>query len=413
MSRHDVVAVLGPDGRSASGPTAITVTGERIAAMAALESTGSTLVAMPPLVNSHDHGRGYGLSVAGIADGPLESWIPRLADDSRDQTNLVGNAARQLLGHGVGAAVFCVNPGTPDIGAELEEAYHAAVSAGIRAAVVVPYADTGGRMRGRDDRGDTADLTARLQLFARLPARLPAVDWQLGPVGPQWVTERATSALNEFALEHGVRLHMHLLESPAQRVWADEVYPEGLVHKLDQLGVLGPHIWFAHGTQLRPDEIALLTERGCGLAVNASSNLRLCSGVPPVGQLLHSGMKPGMGLDGLTLNDDGDPWTELRLLRGLVQAHTHESACAADILAMGFQAGAMGPQRPVAIAEGAVADLLIADIGPRARLIGRPGWSVADAVLAAPLRVAALWVDGRAEHDAGAHAPVPLTIGEL
>ncbi|CAN5433256.1 amidohydrolase family protein [soil metagenome] len=416
MPVYPVAGILGPDGAPTCGPTTITIADGMIAGLSPDTRGGpaSPLVAMPPLVNSHDHGRGLGLTSVGITDGPLEAWIDRLSADRRQQRELVGQAARLLLAKGVGAAVFCVNPSGPDLETEIEEACAAACSAGIRAAVAVPFADTGGRMRGRADRTDNAELADYLELFARLSARHFGVDLQLGPVGPQWVTEGALSMLAEFAVANGVRMHMHLLESPAQRAWADELYPEGVVTWLDELGVLGPHMWFAHGTQLRTEEMALLAARGCGLAVNASSNLRLCSGFAPVGTARREGIDLAMGLDGLSLNEDSDPWTELRLLRGLAQAQLQERVCAAEVLALGFNAAALGTRQPEPIAEGRPADLLVVDIGDRVQLLGHPDWSPADIVLAAPVSVHALWVAGTAVHQTEeVRQPVPLSTGGL
>ncbi|WNG89099.1 amidohydrolase family protein [Mycobacterium sp. ITM-2016-00317] len=416
MSTYVVAGILGPDGHRATGPAKLTVDSGILSVQTQASAHGSTLVAMPPLVNSHDHGRGRGLTAAGIADGPLEVWIDRLSADRRDQTDLVGRAAEQMLCQGIGATVLCVNPGTPDLEYEIDTACAAARSAGIRTAVVVPFADAAGRMRGRDETGYTAtELSARLQMFQRLAQRAPDLELQLGPVGPQWVSEHTLLELNDFALDHGVRLHTHLLESPSQRAWADEVYPEGLVAWLDRRGILGPHVTFAHGTQLRSDELELLAERGCGLAVNASSNLRLCSGFAPVAAARAARLPTAMGLDGLSLNEDSDPWTELRLLRGIAQAQSNETVSAADILALGFHAGAMGAQRPEPMADGSRADLLVVDIGEWAQLLDRDDWYLPEIVLAARVAVHALWVSGVAVgadrgHDTG--RPV-LSIGGM
>jgi len=75
---------------------------------------------------------------------------------------------------------------------------------------------------------------------------------------------------------------MHLFETQAQREWADAVYPEGLVCRLDEIGFLSPRLTVAHGVWLKEDECALLAERGVTVSVNTSSNLRLRSGIAPV-----------------------------------------------------------------------------------------------------------------------------------
>ena len=124
-------------------------------------------------------------------------------------------------------------------------------------------------------------------------------------------------------------------------------YPEGIVEFLDRVGLAGPEVCFAHGTQLRADELAALARRGCVLALNASSNLRLCSGIAPVALARQSGVALGAGLDGLALGDDGDYWTELRLLRGLEQAQTGRVVEALDFIErFGRRAGRSGHAAP-------------------------------------------------------------------
>ena len=55
----------------------------------------------------------------------------------------------------------------------------------------------------------------------------------------------------------------------------------------------------AHGVHLTDAECALLAERGVTVAVNTACNLRLRSGVAPVGRFMRQGLRFGLGLDGL------------------------------------------------------------------------------------------------------------------
>jgi hypothetical protein len=80
---------------------------------------GPWLVLVPLLVNAHDHGRGRGNVVAGIADAPLEEWITSLRGGLSTQERLVGDGCRAMLAAGVGATVICVNPQSPDTAAEV------------------------------------------------------------------------------------------------------------------------------------------------------------------------------------------------------------------------------------------------------------------------------------------------------
>ena len=53
---------------------------------------------------------------------------------------------------------------------------------------------------------------------------------------------------------------------------------------LDDIGLLSPRLTVAHGVHLADEECALMAERGVTVAVNTACNLRLRSGVAPVGR---------------------------------------------------------------------------------------------------------------------------------
>ncbi|MDT3439549.1 MULTISPECIES: amidohydrolase family protein [unclassified Pseudofrankia] len=391
-------------------------------APAAGSSPPTALVLCPPLLNGHDHGRGPGTVDAGIPDAPLEEWLETLDRPvrPRGQDELVGLAAGAMLRAGVGAAVFCVNPTGPDVVGEVRAAARAAIARGIRAAVAFPVLDAGGDRRGRrrDAPGaGRAAVDALIEDVERLAGELTAevtgsraaglVDVQLGPVGPQWVAEATLARLAEHSAATGRRLHLHLLESPGQRAWADDVYPDGLLPAMDRLGLLTERTTVAHGTQLRDDELALLGERGVTLALNASSNLRLAAGVAPVARAAARVRAACLGLDGLALSDDHDGWAELRLARGLWQAQAHRRVPGTAALALATSAGraAFGAAAPRPPAEGRLADLVLLDLSPWRHLFGHPDWPLADIAVAAagPAHVAEVWVAGTQVH----HRPEP------
>jgi cytosine/adenosine deaminase-related metal-dependent hydrolase len=368
---------------------------------------GARLALVPLLVNAHDHGRGWGNVLAGIADAPLETWIASLRGGGAATTQdaLVGNGCRAMLASGVGATVICVNPQGPDVAAEVLAAAHAASTSGARAAVVYPFADLIGDLQGRsrDAVGwSTAEVDHHLEAVEAIAAatRNPLLEVQLGPVGPQWVSEGTLRAVGQHARRTGRRVHMHLLESRVQRTWADNTYPDGLVSFLRGVGLAGPHMCFAHGTHLRPDEISALSADGCVLALNASSNLRLASGIPPVAEAHSSPIDLGAGLDGLSLGDDADYWNELRLLRGIAQAQAGQTVPAGPFVDRLLQGGrqALGNCAPKVNTVGNIADFVLVDLGGYEHLLRRGDWAVADVVLAigSPGRVREVWVGGRA-----------------
>ncbi len=381
------------------------------------EADGTGIVLLPLFVNAHDHGRGAGNVAAGIPDGPLEEWIAGLrGHPPSNQEALVGGGCDLMVASGVGASVICVNPQSRDTRAEVVAAAEAVRERGVRAAVVYPIGDTMGTVAGRSRQAagwDAEETGRRLAEVEEIADKFegPLLEVQLGPVGPQWVSEATLRAVAVHAGQTGRRVHMHLLESPRQRRWADTTYPEGIVEWLHLTGLAGPGVCFAHGTQLRPDEMVALALGGCVLSLNASSNMRLCSGTAPIARARDAGMLVGAGLDGLALADDADYWTELRLLRGLQQAETGQVVVADDLineLAAGGRR-ALGRAAPLAPAPGQLADFVLLDITGYRHLLSRPTWTAADIALAIgrPGRVVEVWVGGQRAYRRPAPVPAP------
>jgi 5-methylthioadenosine/S-adenosylhomocysteine deaminase len=426
-----VVGSQDDQGRPVSGRADLVVAGGTIERLAPLHPVGqpggTVLVLLPLFVNAHDHGRGTGNVAAGIPDGPLEEWIGALRHHPPSNPEaLVGQGCDLMRASGVAASVICPNPQNDDTGAEVIAAAEAVTSRGVRAAIVYPMADTMGDVQGRsrDAAGwGAAEVARRLAEVEEIAAKFegPLMDVQLGPTGPQWVSEATLAAVGRHAEETGRRVHMHLLESRRQREWADATYPEGIVALLDRVGLAGPGVCFAHGAQLRPDEMAALAERGCVLSLNASSNMRLCSGTAPVALARQSGVMVAAGLDGLGLADDADYWTEMRLLRGIQQAQTGRTVDA-ETLITDLAAGgrrALGRAAPVAPAPGRPADFVLVDVTGYEHLLsgpvdGAPRWTAADVALAIgrPQRVAEVWVGGRCLYQRTAPGPSGEGVNE-
>jgi cytosine/adenosine deaminase-related metal-dependent hydrolase len=174
-----------------------------------------------------------------------------------------------------------------------------------------------------------ADLAAALRDRARAPTaneqvaavrRVAAAcasdifDVQYGPVGPQWCSDELLAAVAEASALDGRRVHMHLLETRAQREWADTAYPGGVVRHLDAIGLLSDKLCVAHAVWATPDELDLMASRGVRIATNPSSNLVLASGVAPIAEAVARNVEVAMGLDGLSLDEDDDALREMRLL---------------------------------------------------------------------------------------------------
>lgn len=292
---------------------------------------------MPSPVNAHDHGYGIRTLDFGAVDDALEVWIPGLRLRPRTDPYLEALVAfGRLAKTGVGATMHCHNSLNVDrLVDEASAVMRAAGDIGIRLALSCPLLDhdawayDGGpqRLKSFLPASDWEALEPTIPAYAPISTQLaaveavaaantsPLVDVQYGPIGPQWCSNALLEAIAEASAHHNRRIHMHLLESPRQRLWLDRRFPEGVVNYLDTIGFLSPRLAIAHGVQLRTDELELLAERGVQLVSNPSANLRLRSGIAPIAATIGLGGPAfAIGLDGTGLDDDQDLWREMRLL---------------------------------------------------------------------------------------------------
>ena len=400
----DVAHVFARPGAEAPlGPSRLHLRGGRIGRIEPLPHVPDAarhLAALPALANAHDHGRGLRSLAFGARDQSLETWLPELAFEPRVDPYLraaVGFA--RMAEGGIAVANHCHN--TQDGSALLKEAEgvsRAARDVGVRVAFAVPFAGRNGVVYGpiepllahllpedharvhrmRSPTRTTAENFALVDEIARFEHAGFSV--QYGPVGPQWVDDETLAAIARASADTGRRVHMHLFETERQRAWAEAEHPGGLLRHLDAIGLLSPRLTLAHAVWLDNADCRLLAERGVTVSVNVSSNLRLRSGVPPWTRLLDAGVRFGLGLDGMSLDDDEDMLRELRLAWHLLCASDRRKRFSfADLfraVCVDGRSTATGTDGGGVLAPGAPADLLVLDTrhATRDQLTGeRPG----------------------------------------
>ena len=298
------------------------------------QGAGKGLLALPAPVNAHDHGYGIRSLDFGCQDDALEPWIAGMRLRPPTDPYLEALVAfGRLASNGCAATMHCHNSLRADrLADEVTEVVRAAKVCGICLAFSCPLLDSSpwvyGEMEGLRRFVAEADWPA---FESRVPTYLPAqiqieavvdcihrfaddpVSIQLGPIGPQWCSNHLLERIAETSEALNCRIHMHLLESPRQRRWLDQRFPEGIVAFLDRIGFLSPRLAVAHGVQLRREECDLLAERGVIVVSNPSANLRLRSGLAPVRDFRSAGLAYALGLDGTGIGDDQDIWQEMRL----------------------------------------------------------------------------------------------------
>jgi cytosine/adenosine deaminase-related metal-dependent hydrolase len=160
-------------------------------------------------------------------------------------------------------------------------------------------------------------LEANFALFEDLLQRYAGAERiriQLAPANLHWCTDHALTRIAEYAARYRVPMHMHLLETAYQKEYARRRSGTTAVRHLRDLGLLGPAMTLGHGVWMNEDDLELVAATGTRVCHNASSNLRLRSGVLPLSDLLAGGVRVAIGLDEAGINDDRDMLQELKLV---------------------------------------------------------------------------------------------------
>jgi cytosine/adenosine deaminase-related metal-dependent hydrolase len=320
-----------------TGAQAITISGNSFASIEPTATPAADrFLAMPALVNAHDHGRAVSTSAIGGDAKPLESWLPYFAlFPSVDPyfAAAVNFANGALGGTGTIMVHYTRAQGLTDLPTEAAEIARAARDVGVRVGFAVSMKDRNPLVyHGSEALLASLPPDARTEAARRLIYKVlspgdyiklvddvaaaadgPGFNVQYGPNGVQWCSDALLKAVAEASHRTGRRVHMHLLETKYQRQFADANYPGGIVRMLDEIGLLSPRLTLAHCVWANPDELALLAERGVTISVNTSSNLFLYSGIAPRKTMIEHDCKVALGIDGKAFDDDDDALRELRL----------------------------------------------------------------------------------------------------
>ena len=307
-----------------------------ISECAAPPSARRTFV-IPALVNAHDHARPTASSF-GAVNMPLESWIIRSAFGTPPDPYLAAaSALARSARAGCGSMMihYTRPSGTMALVEEAKAIARAADDVGIRIAFAFAVRDQNPIVYGdsepvlsslsAQDRKTVEEMFVKpsmsprdhLELTDAIAAAIsgPKIDVQLGPAGVQWCSRPLLEAIAENSAHTGRRVHMHLLETICQRAYADQHFPDGVVHYLRDIGLLTNRLTLAHCIHARPDELEIIAESGARIVTNFCSNLHLHSGLAPIAAAHRCGCDIAVGVDGLALDEDDDVIREMRLVQ--------------------------------------------------------------------------------------------------
>jgi 5-methylthioadenosine/S-adenosylhomocysteine deaminase len=392
-------------------------------------------IVIPGLVNAHHH---IGMTPVqlGSPDMPLELWLTHhLRHRDVDPYLDTLYSAFELVASGVTAVQHLggMKPGPvrswPINASEIIRAY---VDLGMRVSFAFCNRDQHRLVYGSDD-SFVASLPEHLQgdagaFLERAHFKLedydteylqpmidrfgngkePLVRIWLAPINLERSSDRLLTRTRDWARKYGLGIHLHLSETPYQKEFSSRRLGKTSVEHLDELDFLGPNLTVGHGTWLCESDLDIIAKHGVCICHNASSNLRLRSGIAPAREFLSRGIPVAIGIDEAGLNDDRDMLQEMRLIKHL---HAHpgiyeKPISAAQIFRMATEHGAkaVGFGEEIGTIEvGKRADLVLLDYKRVTFPYLDPAISVVEALIyrAKTDHVATVMIDGRIVYQNG------------
>lgn len=301
---------------------------------------GQGMIAMPGLVNGHHH---FGITplMHGVPFAPLEFWLPRFRTQRKVPLRLdTLYAAIEMLESGTTTVHHIQGglAGSPEtwqatadaiLGAYAEIGMRTGFSFMIRDQNRITYVDDtkllaalpqdAAQWLDRQLAAETIPVADLMAFHAALSTRWAGemVRLNLAPANLHWCSDEALGLIFETARTRNAQIHMHLVETERQARYAQTRFGRSAVQHLHALGCLGPNVTFGHGNWMGPGDLDLLADHHCTICHNASSGLRLGSGIAPVNRMLERQLQVALGIDQSGINDDRDMLSEMRLVWSL------------------------------------------------------------------------------------------------
>ncbi len=283
-------------------------------------------VVLPGFVNVHHHlYQTLCRAIPRVEDVKLFDWLTdlyqvwrHLTPEAVQVSAMVGMGELLLTGCTTTSDHFYVFPEGRDPHL-LDRTVEAAQAIGMRFCVT-----RGSMSRGQSKGGLPPDdvvqdeetiLADSLRVIERFhdPRPLAMCQVALAPCSPFSVTPDLMKETAALARDKGVRLHTHLAETLDEEAYCLDNHGKRPLAFMEDLGWVGPDVWYAHGVHFNDEEVALLAQTGTAVAHCPSSNLRLGSGIARVVDLTEAGVTVGLAVDGSASNDSSDMLAEVRL----------------------------------------------------------------------------------------------------
>lgn len=279
-------------------------------------------VVIPGLINTHHHMyQSLTRAVPAAQDAELFGWLralypiwARLTPEMIGVSTQVAMAELMLSGCTTSSDHLYIYPN----GCRLDDSIEAAAGIGMRFHACRGSMSVGESQGGlppdavvEDESRILAD-TRRVIETHHDASRFAMTRIAVAPCSPFSVSRDLMREAAALARSYGVSLHTHLAENVNDVAYSREKFGMTPAEYAEDLGWIGPDVWHAHCVQLDDPGIALFGRSGTGVAHCPCSNMRLASGIAPVGRMRAAGVPVALGVDGSASNDSGNMMAEMR-----------------------------------------------------------------------------------------------------
>ncbi|WP_445681535.1 8-oxoguanine deaminase [Radicibacter daui] len=279
-------------------------------------------IVIPGLINTHHHMyQSLTRAVPAAQDAELFGWLktlyPLWAGLTPEMIHVSTQTAMAeliLSGCTTSSDHLYIYPN----GCRLDDALEAADDIGMRFHAARGSMSVGESKGGLPPDSVVEDEAAILKETQRLieayhdPAPLSMRRIVVAPCSPFSVSTGLMRDSAALARSYGVSLHTHLAENDNDIAYSRQMFGKTPAEYVEDLGWVGPDVWHAHCVHLDDHGINLFGRTGTGVAHCPCSNMRLASGIAPIGRMRAAGIPVGLGVDGSASNDGGHMLGEAR-----------------------------------------------------------------------------------------------------
>jgi cytosine/adenosine deaminase-related metal-dependent hydrolase len=177
-------------------------------------------------------------------------------------------------------------------------------------------------------------------------------------------TPKLYTQIAHGAARLGTGVTMHLSEVQEDVRFAQKQFGKMPAEFMDEVGLVGRNVVFAHGVWLAEKEWQILAKKGATVAHCPSSNMKLASGIASVPEMMRTGVNVSLGCDGGPSNNCYDMIREMKTASLLQKARLLDPLVtdAETVLEMATINGAiaLGLQKEIGSIEvGKKADLIL------------------------------------------------------